>query len=380
MTSKDRFLTAIQNKVPDQVPVSPDISNYIPARMSGLPFWKIYFTDELPLWRAYLMAADYFKLDMWIGSCLSLPTIPRGRVEIEHRIVEVAVDGSALRRTLYRTPDGELTEEEVCFAGEPPTRRERLIKDLERDLPKLRWLLREEERLDLAQIDEISAECEVRNQAFGLGISFPGFQNWEGAVEGSVMTLTYAEADTPHILEEWMEIQLDTGTRLVEQYIGLKPDYLTLGGSGTLTLASPSLARKYALPAIQKWSAMCKEAGVPTILHSCGRSWELVEMLAEESEVSCINPLEVPPMGDTDLATVKREYGDRIALMGNLHTTDTMLRGSVDQVYVAAVEAIRAAGEGGGFILSTGDQCPRDTPDENIFALHRAVNDAGRYR
>lgn len=379
MTSKERFLTAMRNGVPDQVPVSPDISNYIPARMSGLPFWRVYFTDELPLWRAYLSAADYFKLDMWVGSCLSLPTVPRGQVAIERTVDENPADGSAVRRSVYRTPDGDLRQEEICFAGEPPTHRERLVKDLERDWTKLRWLLQEEAELDLDEIDAIRLECEERKQAFGLGISFPGFQNWEGYVEGSVMTLTYAEADLPHILEEWMELQLGTGTRLLEEYLSLKPDYLTLGGSGTLTLASPELARKYALPAIQNWSAMCREAGVPTVLHSCGRSWELVKMLAEESDVSCINPLEMPPMGDTDLGGVKRAFGDRIALMGNLHTTDTMLRGTADQVYQAAADAISAAGPGGGFILSTGDQCPRDTPDENIFALHKAVEDAGRY-
>ena len=102
-------------------------------------------------------------------------------------------------------------------------------------------------------------------------------------------------------------------------------------------------------------------------------------MLAEETDVSCVNPLEIPPMGDVDLAEVKRAHGSKIALMGNLHTSDVMLRGTPDQVYDAAREAILAAGDDGGFVLSTGDQCPRETPDENIFALHRAVEEYGVY-
>ena len=84
-------------------------------------------------------------------------------------------------------------------------------------------------------------------------------------------------------------------------------------------------------------------------------------------------------MGDVDLAEVKRAHGAQIALMGNLHTTKVMLHGTEQQVYEVARGAILAAREGGGFILSTGDQCPPGTPDENLFALHRAVEDVGIY-
>jgi uroporphyrinogen decarboxylase len=45
----------------------------------------------------------------------------------------------------------------------------------------------------------------------------------------------------------------------------------------------------------------------------------------------------------------------------------------------AACAAIDAAGAGGGFILSTGDQCGRDTPDENIFKLIEVARTYGRY-
>ena len=84
-------------------------------------------------------------------------------------------------------------------------------------------------------------------------------------------------------------------------------------------------------------------------------------------------------MGDCDMAEIKRLYGDRLALMGNLHTTQVMLRGTPGAVEQAAREAIAAAAEGGGFILSTGDQCGRDTPDENIFRLVETAQTYGQY-
>jgi len=56
-----------------------------------------------------------------------------------------------------------------------------------------------------------------------------------------------------------------------------------------------------------------------------------------------------------------------------------MLRGSVETVREAARKAIADAGEGGGFILSTGDQCGRDTPFENIFAMIETAQEYGKY-
>jgi len=47
MTSKERMLTAFRNQQPDIVPVSPDISNMIPAKLTGKPFWDIYRKDVL---------------------------------------------------------------------------------------------------------------------------------------------------------------------------------------------------------------------------------------------------------------------------------------------------------------------------------------------
>jgi uroporphyrinogen decarboxylase len=115
------------------------------------------------------------------------------------------------------------------------------------------------------------------------------------------------------------------------------------------------------------------------MLHSCGKSRALVDLLCDETDVDCINPLEIPPMGDIDLAEVKRARGHQISLMGNLHTTNVMLRGTSDDVRAAARQALRDAGQGGGFILSTGDQCGPATPEENLFALVETAKTHGVY-
>ena len=84
-------------------------------------------------------------------------------------------------------------------------------------------------------------------------------------------------------------------------------------------------------------------------------------------------------MGDCNLKEIKQLYGDKLVLKGNLHTTNVMLRGSAEDVKRASRQAIDDAAKGGRFILSTGDQCGRDTPDENLFAMIETARTYGKY-
>ena len=101
--------------------------------------------------------------------------------------------------------------------------------------------------------------------------------------------------------------------------------------------------------------------------------------MAEETDLVVIDPLEIPPMGDCNLRELKKLYGDKLVLKGNIHTTKVMIDGSVQYVVKACKKAIDDASEGGKFILSTGDQCVRDTPDENILAMIETARTYGRY-
>jgi uroporphyrinogen-III decarboxylase len=56
-----------------------------------------------------------------------------------------------------------------------------------------------------------------------------------------------------------------------------------------------------------------------------------------------------------------------------------MLLGSLGDVRNASQQAICDAGKDGRFILSTGDQRPRDTPFEDIHAMMEAAESYGRY-
>jgi len=377
MTSRERFLIAMTGGKPDRVPCTPDFSNMIPCRLTRKPFWDIYLRNDPPLWKAYLHAADHFGIDAWFFNGALNFKYP-DTVQYQSEIVSRTAD-RMVQRTRIRTPDGEMVSETTFYRADPPTSTLKPVKDLKQDFAKLRHLLRVPTGYSTETAMEQKAAVGDRH-AFGTAVGYPGFQVWMVWTQGGVEPLAYAEADCPELLAELRDLHERAELKRLEMILdsGLF-DFVLLGGSGTLTLASPKLFEKYALPTLRTATRMCKEAGVATMLHSCGKQAYMVKRCAEETDLDCINPLEVPPMGDCDLRELKRLYGRKIALMGNLHTTDVMLRGSPKDVERAAKQCIDDAAEGGGFILSTGDQCGRDTPDENLRTLVRVAETYGRY-
>ncbi|NLT43033.1 MAG: hypothetical protein GXX93_10205, partial [Anaerolineae bacterium] len=65
MTPRERMLVAMTGGKPDRVPATPDISNMVPCRLTGEPFWEVYYFRQPPLWQAYIEAVRYFGIDGW---------------------------------------------------------------------------------------------------------------------------------------------------------------------------------------------------------------------------------------------------------------------------------------------------------------------------
>ena len=377
VTSRERLLIAMQNGQADRVPCTPDLSCMIPCRMTGKPYWDCLLFSHPPHWQAYLDAADYFGIDAWFWGSLDF-TYNDG-VTVDSAVVSRENDRILNRWTMH-TPAGDLWQERLYYRDNPDTLVRRWIKDLENERSLLPYVFRVPDGYRTETLKEQRTAIGERH-AIGAGVGFPGVNWWcTDTIDGGLEAVSYLLYDAPELIDELYRHHYAAAIRQVELIIDSGEfDYLTLGGSGSITLASPDLFDRFALPFIREATRLCKQAGLPTMLHSCGKERHLVERVATTTDLNCVNPLEIPPMGDCDLAEIKSLYGHKIALMGNLHTTETMLRGTVEEVKSAAHKAIDDAGQDGGFILSTGDQCGRDTPDENIFALVEVCETYGRY-
>jgi hypothetical protein len=49
MTSRERLLTTLRGGLPDCVPVAPDFSNMVPAKLTGKPWWDVYLYQDPPI-------------------------------------------------------------------------------------------------------------------------------------------------------------------------------------------------------------------------------------------------------------------------------------------------------------------------------------------
>ena len=377
MTSRERLQRVISGGIPDHVPVAPDTSNMIPARLTGKPFWDLYLYKDPPIWKAYIDCVKYFGFDSLMDGYASVQFEELG--EIDHEWTEAIVfkNDDRIVTQSYRKAGGYMEWREwvtVYYRDNPPTggvdpvtvHLPRIPDNFEpvegaRSWPQGEALLR-------------MAKEELGDHGL-VGVSCGGSSLlWSDKDVFSFM-------DDPKPFFERRDRLLETCEKRFNKLMSLdcKPDFICTGGSGTLVFQSPAIFRELSLPIVKKVTALCKQAGIPSHIHSCGPQAELVKIAAEETDLTVIDPLEIPPMGDCNLKELKRLYGHKLVLKGNLHTTNVMLRGSVQDVKDAAKQAIDDAAEGGRFILSTGDQCGRDTPDENIFALIETAKTYGRY-
>ncbi len=279
---------------------------------------------------------------------------------------------------IHHTPAGDLDEVIAYPRAVPPTKLRKVLKNLSEDLPKLAYFYPTDFKTDDWPLRQHKAEMGELGAVGGV-IGLPGMPLFFDLFDGGLTSATFAYYDQPEEFALLVRLVHEHTLAYAQALLAAKPDFLLLGASGLLTLQSPVMVREVSLPTIKELTRMAKEAGIPSHLHACGKESWLVELCATETDLSSIEPLEEPPMGDCNLAEIKRQWGHRIALKGNLHTTKVMLHGSPDQVEEAARKAIDSAGQGGGFLLSTGDQCGRDTPDENIFHLIEVARNHGRY-
>ena len=113
---------------------------------------------------------------------------------------------------------------------------------------------------------------------------------------------------------------------------------------------------------------------VPLIFHSDGNLLPVMERLLNLG-ISGLHPLEP---GSMDLALLKREYGERVCLVGNVDIVETLTYGSEADVEREVKERIELLGPGGNYIISDSNSIPGYCEPKNILAMSRAVKKYGK--
>jgi len=110
-------------------------------------------------------------------------------------------------------------------------------------------------------------------------------------------------------------------------------------------------------------------------VHTCGAIGDRIDLMIEAG-YDGIDTMDPPPLGNTDIALVKKKYGEKIFLKGNIDPVNVLLMGTDRDVYNNACELIEKAGYNGGYILSSACSVAPAVDPKNIEMLYAASMNA----
>lgn len=192
-------------------------------------------------------------------------------------------------------------------------------------------------------------------------------------------TFMYLMFDEPETVDEVLtsltDFAIAGGLKMKDEGVDailFSDDY----GSITQPLMSPAQFKRFIVPQISRLCTAFRKANIPIIMHSDGNIQPLLEDCVN-SGIQGLHPMERGT--DMDIAKIKKLYGDRLCLFGNVDNKNLLTRGTPAEVEEQVKEILRVAAPGGGHCLGSDHSIHDDIPNENVFAIYDAGRKYGCY-
>jgi len=173
----------------------------------------------------------------------------------------------------------------------------------------------------------------------------------------------------PDLAHELMDMVLSVMLRIARRAIRAGADIIVLGDDYAGTrgpMFSPAVFRTFVLPRLKKMVDTIHEEGGKVVKHSDGSLWLLLDDMVGAG-IDGLNPIE--QVAGMDLGEVKRKYGSRLCLIGNVDCGHLLSHGTTDEVEAAVRECIRQGAPGGGYMLSSSNSIHSGVKPENYLAM-----------
>jgi uroporphyrinogen-III decarboxylase len=138
---------------------------------------------------------------------------------------------------------------------------------------------------------------------------------------------------------------------------------------------SPATFEEWFLPMVAEQVGIIHAHDGVAFYYDDGKLMGILPFLAGAG-VDVVETCTPPPVGDFDLETAKRLYGDKITFMGYTDLIYVLQRGSPEDVRRTVEHACRIGGR--GFILGTSDSMREGTCRENVDTYFAAARRYGR--
>ena len=341
MTNKEILLSAIRLQKTPRVPVIKLAGGVWLYERHGLSLQDVL--DMPPAQYADLMLRDNEELGM-----------------------DLIWTGAGLNHVLLRTIGSKVTFDKV---GAASTVEEPMISSAE-DLDKIKSPSLENDPgiANLLEATRILSE-RVGNEVL-IGVSQWGPFSLAGLMMGLEKFMVYIMRDkagterilafTQELVEKYLELFREAGVGLVNF------------SEPSASMISPKMFQDLAMPCIRKTNDAFRDKGVARMLHICGNTTKLLDLIPETGTDLFSFDYKV------DLAAAKEKLGGKVAFAGNIDPVGVIFEGTKEDVAKAAENCLRIAGETPGYVLMPGCDIPPKTRIENVKAMasvaHRAID------
>lgn len=135
---------------------------------------------------------------------------------------------------------------------------------------------------------------------------------------------------------------------------------------------SDALLDEFEFPYMERNVRMIRARGIPVSFHCDGDNRKFFPRMIEMG-IQCIQAID-PCGGQQDIFELKRLYGSKVALHGNIDSA-LLISGTPDQIEAEVRKQIRTLSVGGGYICSSSHDLNELMPMENIRRMIRTIHD-----
>lgn len=186
--------------------------------------------------------------------------------------------------------------------------------------------------------------------------------------------------EMPSLAERYMEVTTRGTLELLKAELEMGVDGI-IGGVDICSqkgpLISPASFKRFFAPYLKSIVDECHKYGVPYIKHLDGNVAPLLDILVNEVGIDGLHSIE-PPAG-MDIGWVKRKYGDKITLLGNMDCAHTLTFGSREEVIEEVKKIIRVASPGGGHVFASSNCIHSGVTIDTFWTMINAVRKFGKY-
>ncbi len=189
-----------------------------------------------------------------------------------------------------------------------------------------------------------------------------------------------AMALEPELIERYVEVTTTSMLDLIDAQVEAGADGF-IGGTDiahhTNTMFSPAMFRRFMAPQLRRITERCHAHDVPFFKHTDGNIAAIEEDLLLGCGIDGYHAIE--PTAGMDIARLKKTYGDKLTLLGNIDCGSLLTEGPPGRIVDAVRRCIRDAAPGGGYVLSSSNSIHSGVPTEHFLTMLRAAREYGTY-